>query len=575
MKPKIIYLTNISIIMMLFVFTTAFSNQLAEVDSEFRVQEYIPYRPVNDLAKELKTSTYNSYENPTGIWIERGDALVITVPDTKGEVVSLLSKNWDTDAAQSYPLKQGVNHINATVSGNTYISYYTNNYKTAKPIKIQIQGGKVNGVFFRSKHNNTDWQKLLNNASSNYLDIAGKYCNMAFYVSALKANCPNDGVRLIELYDEIVEMQYEQMGLFKYNRVPKNHMFARNTLIGFMSAGGIGANLQYQTMTYNGNPSRMVTGEKCWGLAHELGHVNQVRPGLRWAGTVEVTNNFYTTYVQYMLTSKYSELTMRLEHGDCKPVEGEDALIGGRFNSHLHYGVLKGDKWMLQWGEGGKGDPFVKLVPLWQLNLYFKIANHIKSAERGKGVEWGKPDWFGDICELTRLDNATYTNGQHQINFIRRACEVTQTDLTDFFEKAGMLKPVNEMIDEYGSSKHEITQQMCDEVKRFVKEKGWKKPAGIINYISGNSIKAYADKLPVKGTLNQGVTFSGTSAVINHKVWKNAAVFETYAGGDLIRITMVGTGSIDNSSTRVPFPSNATRIVAVAWDGTKTAVFQK
>ena len=52
-------------------------------------------------------------------------------------------------------------------------------------------------------------------------------------------------------------------------------------------------------------------------------------------------------------------------------------------------------------------------------------------------------------------------------------------------------------------------------------------------------------------------------------------VYETYAGDELIRITMAGTGTTYNSSTHVPFPPNATKVVAVAWDGTRTTTYQK
>ncbi len=552
-------------------------NLLREDYAECRIQAYLPYRPVSDLATELKLSAYNQYENPTGVYVISGEPIVVFVPeDTKGEGISLLSREWRNDGGntRSYALKPGVNCIVPTANGNTYIAYYTSNYATAQPIKIHIYGGKANGVFFRSKHNNEDWKKLLSTMNDTAcLDIVGNYSNMAYYVSALKQSCPNDGVRLIELYDEIVQMQFEQMGLFKYNRVPKNHMFSRNTMDGYMSAGGVGANFQYKTMTEQGigNPSMLVTGTNCWGLAHELGHVNQVRPGLTWKGTTECTNNIYSAYAQYTLTSKYSTLYLRLEHEICSAIEGERSIVGGRFNAHLHSGVLKGENWLFQEGPDGASDHFVKLVPMWQLDLYFKIANQIKS------VEWAKSDWYGDVCEQVRQDNNTYTNGQHQINFIKRVCDATETDLTEFFEKAGFLKPVDKTINDYGDGQITITQKMCDDAKAYIATKNYSKPAGVINYISGNTVGIYANKLPVTGTKNVGFTPDEPNSVVrvNHQSWQNAVVYETYAGEELIRITMAGTGYRDNSTTVVPFPANATKVVAVSWDGVRTLAYEK
>ncbi|MCC8145175.1 MAG: M60 family metallopeptidase, partial [Bacteroidales bacterium] len=532
----------------------------------FRVQEYEAYRPVSNLVSEFKTSSYNQYENPTGIWAETGKQLVVFVPDTKGEDISLTIRNWTTNTSRSHILRQGINYITPGISGQTYINYYTLNYQTAEPIKIHIAGGGVNGYFDRNIHEAEDWPTILNSAVGTHLDIKGNYTNLSFHVASLKSVCPTDGMRLIELYDEIIYMQFEQMGLVKYNKIPKNHMFSRNMETGYMHADGIGAAFVNSSMSAVGRPSTIVTGDNSWGIAHEYGHVNQIRPGLRWIGTVECTNNIFSSYAQYMLTTKYSTLHLRLEHETCTDIQGGTSVMGGRFNSHLHYGVLLGDNWLFQWGQDGTSDHFVKLVPMWQLNLYFKVAGD---------APWAKPDWYGDICEETRnTADGSFSNGQHQINFMKRACKYTQTDLIEFFEKAGMLKPVDQTIDDYGTQRLTITEAMCQEVRDFVAQNGWQKPTGVINYISGNTIRIYNEQLPVEGTLNTGVTGSGTSRTVNHSVWKNAVVYKTYQGEEVVRITMAGTGVKDNSSTIVPYPAGATKIVAVSWDGKEFPVYQ-
>lgn len=536
--------------------------------NDFRAREYEPYRPYRDLARELKTSSYNQYENPTGIYVEADEDITVFVADTKGEAISLVCRNWDDNKEEGYPLRTGVNQITPSISGNTYINYFTPDYKTAEPIQVHIQGGKVNGVFLRDKHTNEDWKELLKNASSPYLDIVGKYVSLAFYVPELKKSCPDDGVRLIEVYDEIIEHQYDLMGFFKYDRVPKNHMFGRNMQRGYMHADGIGAAFQHRTMENIGDPEKIVRGGDSWGIAHEFGHVNQIRPGLRWIGTVECTNNIYSSYTQYTLQKKYSTLDLRLEHEACIDIKDGIRVIGGRVNSHLHYGVLEGDHWLYQWGQDGPSDHFVKLVPLWQLNLYFRIA---------EGTSWRKPDWYGDICEeVIKQDDSGLSNGDHQINFMKRACQFTETDLTEFFETAGLLKPIDIDIDDYGTQTLTITEEMCQEVRDFVaRHPEWKKPEGAINYISGNTVGIYEKRLDVKGgTVNEGVSGTETSRTVNHDVWKNAVVYKTYAGEEVVRLTMAGTGTKDNSSTLVPYPEGATTITAVSWKGEETVVYQ-
>lgn len=545
--------------------------------SPYRTQSYEAYRPVGNLSKELKTSNYNQYENPTGILLEGGKKIVIFVSDTKGEVVSLKYRNWATGVTGSYALKSGINYISAPQSADmaqTYISYYTNNYETAQPIKIHIFGGLVNRVFDINKgHTNQDWKEILAAAPGAFLDIVGKYTNLSYRLAELKSYCPSKGVELINVYDEIIKLEYEMMGLVKYNRIPKNHMFARSVDSGLF-ADGIGAGYYHSSLSTLAAPEKIITGDNSWTIGHEYGHVNQIRPGLKWVGTTEVTNNIYSSYVQYILTKTRSSLFLRLEHENCKDIEDGVNVIGGRFNSHLHYGVLKGDLWQFQWGQDHKikdngdyqADHFVKLVPIWQLNLYFKLAEN---------ATWKKPDWYADIAEETReTQDANFSEGTHQINFMKRACKYTQTDLTDFFEKAGMLKEINRKVDDYNSGQMVITAAMIQEVKDYVAENKWSKPEGVINYISGNTIEIYEKKLAVEGILNQGVSGSGTFRTVNHNVWKNAVVYRTYQGEEVVRLTMAGTGTTNNSSTRVPYPAGSTKITAISWNGIETTVYQ-
>lgn len=37
-------------------------------------------------------------------------------------------------------------------------------------------------------------------------------------------------------------------------------------------------------------------------------------------------------------------------------------------------------------------------------------------------------------------------------------------------------------------------------------------------------------------------------------MWKNVVAFETYAGNELVEVCIVGTGTIDNSSTFIRYP---------------------
>jgi len=539
-------------------------------DLEYRVQTYEPYREINDLAAELKTSGYNPFENPTGIYFKDGEEAVVILGNTNGEQVNL--KVYDFDAIRqgqrtpdptSYPLSEGINKLRIAHGGLSYIEYYTPNWKTAPALKLHIASGKVNGYYDKHRDVSADWREILNKATYGCIDIKGDRVNLVFGVNSIKTYCDNLG-KLIQNYDDIVELEHELMGLDKWGRRPKNHMFARVTKDGLF-ADGWGAGWYEGCMNELASTTKSLR-EGVWAIAHEFGHVNQIRPGLKWVSTTEVTNNVYSVCARY----KFYRENMPLEHERCN--DGNDNNVrGGRFNSYLNYGIIKGELWLCQKGQDNMdpskypygGDHFVKLCPLWQLLLYYREI-----------VGGEKRDWYGDVAEIVRnTDESQLTNGQLQLNFMRNTMDVVKEDLTDFFIKAGMLKPIDKELDDYARGQMTITQTDCDELVKYASK--YSKPATpVLYYLSANSQKAFKDKLAVEGTYNEGVKVRNNGwIVIDHDVWKNAVVFETYQGDELKYAAIVGTDSPDLSETKVCYPEGSTRIEAVSWDGKRKLVY--
>lgn len=540
---------------------------------KYRVQEYEPYRELDDLASELKTSGYNPFENPTGIYFVDGEEVIVFVGDTQGEKPALKVYDFnatrlgeDTPGPADYPLEKGINKLRISHGGLAYLSYYTPNWKTASRLKIHIASGQVNGYFDRNRDKASDWQAVLDGATYGCLDIKGNKVNLCYSTRMLRQYCA-DGMRLIEQYDDLIDLEHEIMGLHKYNRIPKNHMFARSVKDGLF-ADGWGAGY-YESCEEAVNPDICLT-RGCWMLAHEFGHVNQISPGLRWVSTTEVTNNVYSICASY----KYNRNSINLERERCN--DGDDNnVLGGRFNSYLNYGIVKGEHWLCQKGQDNMdpnsypngGDHFVKLCPLWQLLLYYREI-----------VGGDKHDWYGDVAEIVRkTDESGLSNGELNLNFMRNTCDIVKEDLTDFFIKCGMLKPIDKELDDYSRGQMTITQEQCDELVRYVKGKGYPKPATpVLYYLSSISENAFKEKLPVEGRYGEGIRVKADgSIVVDHAVWKNAVVFETYAGNELKFVALVGTDSSDLTSTWVRYPSGSTRIEAVAWNGTRTLVYGK
>lgn len=529
---------------------------------KFRTQSYEAYLTPKTLASQLKTNEYSQYENPTGIYFQTGETIHVTVATDIGqESPSLLIMDFGPDGKgkKYYPLKSGENTIKTDVPGLGYISYYSDNFKSAPKLKITIKGGKANGYFDATRHTNRDWKKLLNEAVAPILDIKGRKIQLAYPVKALKEQCPDKGLELINLYDRIVALEHNFMGLDKHNRTPKNRMFSRVIWKGYMYADGIGAAFNNNTMHKVANVEN-IKGNS-WGIAHELGHVNQVRPGFKWVCTTETTNNLYSLWVSYNLASG----KINQEARQCKDWDG-NKIIGGGINCYLHAALIAGEQWLCQRGPDRQanyefdGDHGSKLLPLWQLHQYFNIAG------------MGNKDFFGDILErIRKTDDKNLTDGEHQLNFMRYACDVSRKNLAPFFKAIGMLKPIDKRLIDYRKAQLTITQEQCDAVEKYSSR--YPQPESpVIYYISSGTTETFKKRLNVNGSFNQGITGQGKDRTVSHHVWKNAVAFETYSGDTLTHISVWGTGSEDKSSTLVQFPEGSSRIEAVSWDGKRTLV---
>lgn len=534
--------------------------------NEFRTQLFEAFPPVEETAKKLKTNGYNQFENPTGIWFEAGDEVTVTVGNTKGEKVSLRVHNFGEGGEDNlYALKSGKNKLTMKAPGLGYFSFYTSKWASLKPVKVTIEGGKINGYFDKKKHTAEDWKKLLEQPACNVLDIKGDYVNLVYGVEALRKYCPDNGGDLIAVYDEIIDIQHTILGFNKYNKRPKNHMFGRVIWKGFMHADGIGAAFHNNTLECLADP--VCVRKNSWGVAHEFGHVNQVRPIMKWVGTTEVTNNIFSVWTQYLFNPSRPKLEIE------KIGSYDGNVVGGRFNAYMESAFINKQEWLTQAGpdrwkrfneKDWGGDHFVKLCPLWQLQLFFAVA--------GEGNSWYQPDFYADIYNLAIEDNETKGDAESQLAFIKRACDVTKTDLTDFFCRSGMLVEIDKFVDDYTCAQMTITQKQVDNVIAYAKQ--YKKPATpVMHYITANSVDAYRNKKAIEGTFGQGVNVKENQLIIDHATWKNVTVFETYKGKELIKIAMVGSGSETNSSTLVQYPAGATRVEAVAWDGSRKLVY--
>lgn len=436
----------------------AMSIFLNEYDSEFRVQSYKPYQHPDIMAAKNKTNPYSLRDNPTGIYVNRGEEIIVFVKDIYAQNISLLVQNLEEGfGGITYPLSTGLNKLKTNSDGLLYVMYHTNE-ATEPSVKINIATGKVNGYFDSQKHTKEDWSRILAKANYKDFDVLGKYAHLTFGTEYFKVYTP-DGLALIDKYDELVYLEQDFMGLVKYDKMFKNRMnfVTEYDDTKYMYASSYRTAYVRSTFPELCNVSKLST-TSVWGPAHEVGHCNQTRPGLKWGGMTEVTNNIHSLYVQ----TKFGN-TSRIQ---------ADNTYDAAYKAIVEKGIA----------HNACDNVFYKLIPFWQLKLYLCDA-------------LGKKDFYKDLYEHYRthpdLNSSIGTHGIYQLDFVKNACNIAQLDLTEFFEKWGFLTPIDTVIDDYGNYAFTITQKQINNVKSEIALKGYSKPGKDFTKITDSNIETF------------------------------------------------------------------------------------
>ncbi len=538
-------------------------NQGSDVERNYRHRSFCAYKPLKELTRTLKIGSYSAYENPTGIYFAEGETITITLHDRPERPIHLIIRDFRQDAKPDiYPLVEGENKLVVKRSGLGYIDYRSSMAAAAPRIGVSIAGGVVNGVFSRADDNAT-WQTLLAHAPAGILDIVGERCQIAYDIEGLRRGNPEKGREMLALYDRIVELEQKLMGWDAEGIHPGNHVLCRVMWGGYMQADGEGAAFNNKTIAGISNPDGL--RKNVWGVAHELGHVNQVSPNFTWSGMMEVSNNIYSAWCNYMLYPQES----RLEHEVATNMEGIP-MRGGRFDCYVNNAIINRQLWLFTGGPDsgvGKvpgsnvGDHFVSVCPLWQLQLYFHVAR-------------GNKLFYPNIFRAMRAQNAhRMPHGQMRVAFCRYAADSAGCNLNHFLLHTGMLGVMNRVVPDYSSHMVTVSDAMVFEAIRH----GMQYPepdSSVIYYINANNVGIYRDKLPVEPSpdFRPQPPAGGGSIIFPANVWRNAVAFEVYSGNKLVRICLRGLGQKDNASTTVICPPGATSIRAVQWDGARYAV---
>jgi hypothetical protein len=437
-------------------------------DGTCRAAGYEAYPSPRALDDGLKLGDgFSRYENITGICLEPGEHAVF-VGSTAGKELSLLIPDWmrkppqGIDPAkdpggwglkqQRIAIREGVNVIQVEKGGNVYVSYFDDHADQAPKVSVHFPTGKVNGYFDASKHTNADWNRLLDDAVSPIMDARGKHIQVAYPVEWFNVYTRDKGVELIANYDTLLHHHYTLLGLVKYEKVPRNRILARVNFNYYMfrDRDGVAYLGNKGTMRMVADPEVVIVGDPCWGFCHEVGHVLQLRPQLTWGGMTEVSCNIFSMHtVTGMGNRSRLQAQKNYESARKKIIEA---------NPRISYLACP--------------NVFDRLVPFWQLHLYF--------------ARNGKPDFYADVMEeMRRRPDAGRGDDsvRNQFEFVKICCDVANLDLTDFFEQWGFFWVGEITVKDYRDYHYAITQQMVDDTRSYIASKNYEKPAEDITLI--------------------------------------------------------------------------------------------
>ena len=513
----------------------------SENEAEFRIQDFEQRQHPDVMAKVNKTNGYSLLDNATGIVARKDRVLLIKVGETGGDTLRIKIQNLDCpngdgyeNGSSYYLLHEGMNRIIPENDGLVYVLFHTRGETTGKKVRVHFLTGEVNGYFDIKKHKASRWRTLLDKATYKYFDVLGAYTHLTFPVESFRQYTP-DGKALVEVFDRIVALEHEFMGLDKYtDKRFKNRQYCHVVNKGYMYAPN------YRTAYGIGTMEKVcdidkLTGIALWGPAHEIGHINQIRPGAKWHGMTEVTNNIYCLYVQDAFG-----MTTRLQKEVERPTKTYDDCWYERAMTEYFTRNLAHNENRIN---------HCRLVPFWQLYLYCAKVK-------------GNDDFYKDLYEAVRTTPNPVTAGKCQLEFVKKACAAAKMDLTPFFEKFGFLKPFRQEVNDYGKRMFEVTAEDIEQTRKEIKAKKYPKQQLPFWYITDNTVDLFKNPQPVEtGTaVCKGNTFT-------MKDWKGVVAYEVFQKGKLVFVAPLQQFTVEGVAV-----DEKTKVYAIAADGKKTKV---
>ena len=444
----------------------------AKYEKEFRINSYKAFSDANYWNEKMKSTGGSYMGNPTGIYTGNLETLYVFVDsdipaDATLYIAGAAGNHLLNGAKNGKELKKGLNIVDGTRNALFYVLYTADTKSKTKTldewpkIKIHIQGGRVNGYYDVARKSDSDYKALLNAATHELFTIKSEHALFNFQTAAYKEVWPNTIDRSIEWFDSLTVWQQELMGFTaavangQRNYYPHNlsggeaiaPLFYNNpnfAIQGDANSAGYANSSTYRTM-YNSvecirnsfDVSRDNMDEWCAG--HECGHNNQGTINLE--ACAEASNNLFANVGRFLF-------------GRNVTTGSSLDFVMAEYADNIYFSAR---------------DLGTRLRMYYQLYLYFHQAKKNTSFY---------PELFKALREdPLKLYNTASSYGRNgSLKFVRKACEIAQEDLSDFFRAWGFFEPVKNLkIEDYGNYTMTVSQANIDktiaEISKYPKNR--------------------------------------------------------------------------------------------------------
>lgn len=502
-------------------------NMIPESEKRFRIQSYKAYSIPEDWANKLKINSYSHLNNPTGIIYDNPGKPIVVLADGIGSNTVKLScyPGIGPGNASEAIITDGINKVSFTNKGNLFVIYETENPVSKSNIKVhipsqifvdsnnkEIEIAKVGYNVWDKNIDKTDEKfreyiqkcvKVTRNGSEECIFVL-KGDKIVFTANSelLKYQDRQKGYGVksgIERWDRLQEWEQELANISKYVKTGEfNNLMHVTTLTDGLYATSYYINMASgkDLTTRDGwgfknnfdHRDMDKAQDNTWGPGHELGHMHQ--GAINWPSTTESSNNMFSNYVVYKIGkwgSRGSSLTTLAKYRYVQVVPW------ARFLHPLKENSKPGDPdeqrfnpFNMTDADKGKNGLYVGEDAEMHMRMNQQLWTYF--------VRCGKdPDVFNRIFDNGRTEFILpyWQPGKAQLIYAKNVAKACNMDMTEFFDTWCFFIPVKKFrFVGYGAVDYEVTQEMIDETKAYMKQFPKKCPP--IQYIEDRKYDANA-----------------------------------------------------------------------------------